>query len=703
MRGMDINELAVLVGRELANSPALLIFDDFQKAKPEIDPLFRLLTDLSDQFDKLRIVIVGREVPGFYTRKDVTVNKAVEEIHLDGLGRDETRALLGEGYGEEALERIFKISRGVPLFLEILSSVDNVDSIGDVQKYVEEEIYADLEPGRRTVLKNLSVHRYPVPPEAVLVEGAVFDDLSALCRKSLVMELPHRRFEAHDLVKEFAYGRTTPEERAGCHVRAARFYMASASKGDPHDELYYSPDLANLEAVHHLLEGGDVEQGAALLLKVGPDLCRRGYNEVQELLGSIDSSDVDKDTWAGILLLRGDAAVAVEDWNLALENYQKAIKAKRTLGADKSTLAEIHGMIGRVQMHVQRWEETIHSHKDALRIYEEFGDERGIAKELINLGIVYRNRRDWKKAEVSYERARRILEKLEDLSGLVVLHNNMALLRMAQGDLGRAERHINRGMARSEEAGDELGKAVILFTSGDLKMARGRMDVARKEFERSADIFRGKGEFDPAIRVLLRLGDGLMENGRTDRAVRSYLKALDIYQFKKGSRVGIFRRRRAVEDHSMLGGIYDRLSSAFRAKGDLEQALAYDSRTIDCYDAEGDGSAVARKLLDMGLTFEDMDRPKEAISHMERALERLSHTEDDKGAAVVRLNLARAYERAGDVKRATRHLEMVVGLAHSVGDNELASIARKEIQRLGKATGRKGARKGKKGNRARKG
>jgi tetratricopeptide (TPR) repeat protein len=680
---VEVNDLAALLGRGLSNKPVVLVFDDFHKARKEVLPLFRILTDLSPQFKELRVLVVGRGTPKFYGRRDVTVNRVVEEIHLDGLGKDEVRALLGEDYGDEALERIYRLSRGVPLFLEILGSVDNVDAIGDVQRYVEEEIYSELEAGQRGVLQNLSVHRYPVPPEAVLLGGAVFDDLSELCSKSVVIELPHRRFEAHDLVKEFVYDRMSPGTKLECHRAAAGFYQGSSDDPDPFDGLYYSPDLAKLEAVHHLQKGELPKEAARLLLKVGPDLFRRGYTEVKDLLDDIEISDVDPEMWAGVLLLKGDAMVAEEDWASALMFYQEALERKKAIGADRGTLAAIHGMIGKIQMRVQRWEETIRSHKDALTIYEEAGDPRGMARELINLGLVYRNQRDWKKAEASYAKARRMLEDLEDISGLVVLHNNLAHLRMGQGDLRKAEGHIRKGLEYAKQAEDQLGKAVVLFTRGDIMNAKGRIKEARRDLESSAELFRGKGELGSAIKVYLRLGDVLQEAGMTDRSMKAFLKALDIYQFMRGSGVSIFRRRRGTEDSHLLGTIYDRLSMASRERGDLEGALAYDEKAMASYDDDDDPIMTARKLLDMGLVHEEQGHYKESIRNMDRALDILRGAEDLKGEAVIMLNLARVWKARGNLKRARRHLEDVIAISDRLGDKELGKVAR-DASRKGK-------------------
>ena len=150
-----INEQALLLARELGTRPVLLVFDDLHKARDDVLPLFRVLADLSGQFSGLRILLLTRTVPGFYSRKEVTVDKVVREVQLDGLDLDETKALVGDTIGEKALARIHGLSKGVPLFIEILSGVDNVDAIGDVRKYIEEEIYSSLASGERTILEEL--------------------------------------------------------------------------------------------------------------------------------------------------------------------------------------------------------------------------------------------------------------------------------------------------------------------------------------------------------------------------------------------------------------------------------------------------------------------------------------------------------------------------------------------------------------------
>ena len=687
MREMDVNELAMFIARELEAQPVLLVFDDFHKAREDVVPLFRVLMDLSRQFSGLRVMLVTRTVPGFYSRKEVTVEKVVAEVQLDGLDLDETKALLGEGHSEAAIERIYGLSRGVPLFLEILGGIDNMDAVGDVRKYIEEEVYSELRPGERTVLEGLSVHRYPVPPEAVLVEGASFDDISVLCRKSLVMELPHRRFEAHDLIKEFVYGRLSTEARIKRHRNAADFYLAPQVQGPEADGamvegLYYTAELATLEAVHHMKRSGDVKGAAALILKVGPDLLDQGYTEVRGLLDSFDRAEVDDALWADILVQRGDAAATAEDWSKALQFYEAALEAKKNLGADKTTLASIHGMIGMAQMHVERWEETVRSHQSALRMFEEAGDERGMAKELMHLGIVFRNKKDWKGAGAAYDRAAKLLDRVKDLQGLVVLYNNIAQMGLAKGDLRSAEASIKKALELADEIDFEAGRAMVLFTRGELALGMGKLDGARKDLEEATEIFRRKKDFDPAIRVQLTLGDALLEEDRSKEAQRVYLRALDLYQFKKGTGKSFFSRHRVPEDLGLLGSIYDHLSAASRAKGDRKDALGYHLKALDCYEADGDRSAMARKLLDAGRACEDLGDPKAAKADFEQALHVLAETDDAQGMAAVHMNLARLCEADGDLPSAQGHLEQARTIGKRTGDRELEAISEKELRRI---------------------
>jgi tetratricopeptide (TPR) repeat protein len=691
MEDLGINELAMLLSRELGAKPVLLIFDDVHKAREEVVPLFRVLADISGHFCGLRVMLITRTVPGFYSRKEVTVDKVVREVQLDGLDLEETKALMGETMGEKALERLHGLSRGVPLFLEILSGVDNVDAIEDVRKYIEEEIYSALSTGERTILEGLSVHRYPTPPEAVLTEGATFDDLSALCRKSLVMELPHRRFEAHDLIREFVYGRLSPEARTRCHSKAADFYRSPQVQNPEGDgalavDMYYSPGLAMLEAVHHMKRSGDIKEAATLLLKVGPELLEMGHSEVQILLGSFDRSDLDEGLWADLLLQRGDAAAATEDWPKALGFYEDALAAKKALGTEKATLASIHGMIGMAQMHVERWEETVHSHENALRMFQEASDERGMAKELMHLGVVFRNRKDWKRAETSYEKARKILEGLKDLEGLVVLHNNIAQLKMVKGDLRSAETNLKRALDLADKIGYDAGRAIALFTRGQLGWDLGRLEEPRKDFENAADIFRRKKDFDPAIRVQLALGDELLERERPKDAKRAYLKALDMYQFKIGQGASIFSRRKAPEDLGTLGKIYDKVSSVCRALGEEKEALGFDIKSQDCFETVGDKAALARKLLDAGRTCEDLGDLNAARTDFEQALEAILGTDDVAGQAAAHINLARVLEASKDLQGALDHLMQARKLGRSSGDKELESIVEMELRRIGPAS-----------------
>ena len=431
---------------------------------------------------------------------------------------------------------------------------------------------------------------------------------------------------------------------------------------------------------------GDVKGAATLLLKIGPELLETGHTEVTAHLGSFDRAELDDTVWADILLQRGDAAAATEDWPKALGFYEDALNAKKDLGTDKATLASIHGMIGMAQMHVERWEETVRSHENALQMFEEAQDQRGVAKELMHLGVVYRNRKDWKRSDGHYEKARKILEALKDDEGLVVLYNNIAQLKMVKGDLRSAETNLKKALDLADESGYESGKAVALFTRGQLRWGLGKMAEARKDLEEAVDIFRRKKDYDPAIRVLLSLGDALMEKERPKEAKRAFLKALDMYQFKIGQGSSIFSRSKAPADLGTLGNIYDRISAACRVLGENKEALGYDIKAQDCFETVGDKVSVARKLLDAGRTSEDLGDFKAARADFEQALRALADTDDIQGQAAAHMNLARALEALEDVQSATDHLMQARQLGQKSSDRELESLVEKELRRIGPAS-----------------
>jgi len=113
---------------DLASLEVLLVFDGYGDVPEEVVDAFRhLLRVLAGTHGAKALVLAQEATPSycrFYDRRAVEDGR-VGEIHLRGLTIEESRELLGtEDIAEEALRRIYLLTRGCPLYLELIREGD---------------------------------------------------------------------------------------------------------------------------------------------------------------------------------------------------------------------------------------------------------------------------------------------------------------------------------------------------------------------------------------------------------------------------------------------------------------------------------------------------------------------------------------------------------------------------------------------------
>ena len=85
-----------------------------------------------------KIIVISREKPAFYNRRDVKVKKIVAEIKLEGLDIDSSKQLLNlDHIDDETLKSIYSISHGHPLALELMDSIEAVEYQPDFNAFIE--------------------------------------------------------------------------------------------------------------------------------------------------------------------------------------------------------------------------------------------------------------------------------------------------------------------------------------------------------------------------------------------------------------------------------------------------------------------------------------------------------------------------------------------------------------------------------------
>ncbi|UCD92653.1 MAG: ATP-binding protein [Methanobacteriota archaeon] len=419
---MDAGRLGSVLGQDFMGIRAVLFFDDFQMANPEIIKLFSVLLNITKSNRDLAVVVLTREIIPFYDRKDVEVDREVEEIHLLGLDKMASKELVGEGVEEFGIfEEVYSATQGHPLFLDLIRTVPAIGPeprLRYIDRFIEEEIYSELDPEEKKMMKVASIYENPVQTSLLFFDESLdIDTFLKLKKRTLIGTLEDGRVQVHEMIRKPFLSMLTPQEKERFHLWAA-------------ENLLREEDwILQIEAVHHLLVSGDHAWGARVLAERGEELIEAGYSEeLLFLLMEFDPRSLGVEEGAilseregDILRRKGhidDALMKLEESKTlyeksrnskgsgragrklasiyksigkldeALKIYTKSLSA---IGKDSKSMeaARIYGGIGSVMARKGRFEKAVEYLLKDLAIAKEEGNRKEMAKVYNQLGYVF--------------------------------------------------------------------------------------------------------------------------------------------------------------------------------------------------------------------------------------------------------------------------------------------------------------------------
>ncbi len=196
----------------------------------------------------------------------------------------------------------------------------------------------------------------------------------------------------------------------------------------------------------------------------------------------------------------------------------------------------------------------------ALSLYEDLGDESGIAASLNALAVSARDRGDYSAAQSSFERSLACWRVLSDRLAIARCLHNLANVVKVRGDYPRAQWALREAAEIFEELGDRTGAAWSINQQGDILRAQGEVAAARDLYQRALMAFREAGDLWGSARSLTDLAHIDCEQGRHSAAHAAYREALGIFA-RLGHRRGIAR---TLEGSACLGLAQGRAKRALK-------------------------------------------------------------------------------------------------------------------------------------------
>ncbi len=173
-------------------------------------------------------------------------------------------------------------------------------------------------------------------------------------------------------------------------------------------------------------------------------------------------------------------------------------------------------------------------------VYEELGDEWGIAASLNALAINARDSGDYASAQSNFERSLACWRLLPDQLAIARCLHNLANVVKVRGDYSRAQWALWEATQIFEKLGDRSGAAWSINQQGDIAREQGDLKAARELYDRALSAFRQVGDKWGVGRSLTDLGYIDCVQKRHAAAYAAYREALAIFA-ELGHRRGIAR------------------------------------------------------------------------------------------------------------------------------------------------------------------
>jgi ATP/maltotriose-dependent transcriptional regulator MalT/DNA-binding MarR family transcriptional regulator len=519
-RKIDVGDVQALLKTEFSNVSGVFVFDDFHGANSQILNLFEAISEIIDDLKDIKIVLLGRNIPRFYDRRAVVINKLLVELQLEGLDKKSGFELLNaRNIESQHFDKIYESTKGHPLSLELVKLTEGKIGKKDIQQFLWEEVLTKLVEKEKALLRFACVFRYPVSKEAYLLipndkENITSETIDELVEKSLVSNAD-TLYDVHDLIREFFYNRLSLDMKKAYHIKVAEYFEDEAD------------DLAQIEAQYHHIKAQNDKRAVELAIKFGEHLINRGFlEEFLEILNSISLDNLEPLKQSHLCIMKGDIQTTLGEWDMAQNLYEMSLSSA-TQENDKRGSAQAYYKIAAIHYRKGDLNKALTINNQSFEILKDINEPYELAKLYNNIGVIYWKIGSFEKAKDNYTKSLDIAEKLGDKRGVARALNNLGILHWEKGNLDNAIKFYQKSLTLTNELQDRQTEAILFDNLGEAFRKKGDVKKAQSYYEKSlklsqklgfrwqiAEVFRNMGKLydDEEGRKYLKLAFEMFEN-----------------------------------------------------------------------------------------------------------------------------------------------------------------------------------------------
>lgn len=472
------NEILYIMKKELTDQEVLLVIDGCEKAENEVVEFINLLLGVIEDSEKARIIVSGRDTSKIGNLKRLQREGSSASISLRKLDFESSKNILQlRGVERWRLEDAYKQTGGLPFFLELMGP-SYESQAADIDGYLEEEVFGQLDRTEERTLGMISIFNEPVHSDAFfLFRGMKYGTIRSLVEKSLLIEVGPMVYEAHDILKQFTSERLKPGTRKTYHKKAAEYYLGLDDIEDV------------LRGASHLIEAGDRIRAGDVLARDGRRIIEKGHSrELYRLLLALESKKR-LPSEPELSFLKAECLSIMGSWDEAIQEYDHSLLLSEEENELERVAASLR-KIANIQMWRGNYEENLEPLERSAEISEKLGDLESLTDCYYSLAALTMKRDEFRESELYVKKCLETAKSSGNIRAITRAHKVLGTLK---GELGEGEEALRvklKAVKYAEQSGD---LALLIDCYGNL-----------------ANYYYGIKDYDEA----LRLGERSMESAK---------------------------------------------------------------------------------------------------------------------------------------------------------------------------------------------
>ncbi|HEY7544527.1 MAG TPA: tetratricopeptide repeat protein [Blastocatellia bacterium] len=234
---------------------------------------------------------------------------------------------------------------------------------------------------------------------------------------------------------------------------------------------------------------------------------------IRSLSNKLDGIETDSHEEVNMRCVLAEAHINMGDYQKALSQFSKYSDPARLQALPPQFRANVLYWMGRIQAETKEYASAIDSLQQSLALYEETGDDTGIAQTRATLGRALIGINDLISARENLHRALLMARRAGNTRLTADIHLMVGKVDWKEGDLEGARYNWSRAARLAEDTDDailqarvQLQLALILYSEGNLKEAVPAYQAAIDKLEKSDNVRFLLKAYSQLSRLLTRMG-----------------------------------------------------------------------------------------------------------------------------------------------------------------------------------------------------